>query len=260
MKGVIRRETVALVLLPALYLYIMKLSEGYFFALLVAIVVVALAEFCGFYKAPSLLTIEVAFFSGLYLYSVYKGQNLLLHIILTMTLALMVSRLFFLKRGPSGALKDLAPVFVGFFYITFLSQFALLIRAKGPEWILYLFATVWGADSLAYYLGKTFGRRKLYPAVSPKKTVEGAFGSILGGVLASVVMKYLLVDISMESAILGGLSLGFGSMLGDLTESMFKRDAGVKDSSTIVPAHGGILDKIDGVLFCCPVVYFLFCA
>ncbi len=259
MAKIIRRETVAIVLLPALYLYIMKLPEEYFFWLVMVINILAVMEFCGFYNIPQILAIETVFFSGVYLYTNFQGQNNLFIVTLGMTLTLLLTRLFFVKKGPTNAMKDIGPAIVGFFYITFLLQFALGIRAKGPEWIIYLFATVWGADSAAYYIGKNFGKRKLYPSVSPKKTIEGAFGSLAGGTLASLIMMSLLVETSIEKALLGGLFIGLISMLGDLTESMFKRDAGIKDSSGLIPAHGGVLDKIDGILFCCPLVYYLFC-
>jgi len=254
---IIRRETVALILLPLLYLYIMKLSEGFFFVLVLFVSVIAIVEFCSFYKSPAIITAEAVFFSSLYLYESFLRQNILFLLILVMTITFLITRLF-ITRQPQGAIMDIAPGFISFFYIAYLLQFALFIRTMGPEWIIYLFATVWSADSMAYYIGKTFGKHKLYPSVSPKKTWEGVMGSFLGGILASLLMMYLLVDISWLKAIMAGTLVAASSILGDLIESMFKRDAGVKDSSGLIPAHGGILDKIDGMLICCPVIYFFF--
>jgi phosphatidate cytidylyltransferase len=92
--------------------------------------------------------------------------------------------------------------------------------------------------------------------MSPNKTVEGAIGSLIGGVIGTLLIKFTLLDgISLSHAVILGVAVGFASIIGDLVESMFKRDAGVKDSSSIVPGHGGFLDKIDSVTFAGPVFY-----
>jgi phosphatidate cytidylyltransferase len=94
--------------------------------------------------------------------------------------------------------------------------------------------------------------------VSPHKTVAGAAGSVIGGVLAVFILKAVLLPLlTVSSALIIGVIIGIISIIGDLVESMFKRDAGVKDSSTLIPGHGGILDKIDGALFAGPVLYWM---
>jgi phosphatidate cytidylyltransferase len=111
---------------------------------------------------------------------------------------------------------------------------------------------------MAYYVGKGIGKRKLYPEISPNKTVAGAVGSLIGGVVGAALIKATLLNhISpLQTGIIGG-AVGFSTVIGDLVESMFKRDAGVKDSSHIVPGHGGVLDKLDGVTFAGPVFYWV---
>ncbi|HET7452257.1 MAG TPA: phosphatidate cytidylyltransferase [Thermoanaerobaculia bacterium] len=125
----------------------------------------------------------------------------------------------------------------------------------GPRLILYLFVTIWGCDSFAYYVGKNFGRRRLAPEISPKKTIEGSIGGFAGSVLVAVGAAAVLLPEfrSAEAAIVGGLASTAGQ-LGDLVESMFKRGAGVKDSGVFLPGHGGFYDRVDSLLFAAPVL------
>jgi len=125
----------------------------------------------------------------------------------------------------------------------------------GPRLILFLLVTIWGCDSFAYYVGKNFGRHKLAPEVSPKKTIEGAVGGFAGSILVAVGAAALFVPEFRlpEAAIVGGLASTAGQ-IGDLVESMFKRGAGVKDSGTFLPGHGGFYDRVDSLLFAAPVL------
>jgi phosphatidate cytidylyltransferase len=130
------------------------------------------------------------------------------------------------------------------------------LRLTGYEWIVILYGMVWAADSCAYYVGKGIGRRRLYIEISPNKTVEGAAGSVIGATVAAVLLGAVMVpDAGMLFLIFTGAAIGIVSIAGDLVESMFKRDAGIKDSSSFIPGHGGLLDKIDSVLFAGPVLY-----
>ena len=125
----------------------------------------------------------------------------------------------------------------------------------GPRLILFLLVTIWGCDSFAYYVGKNFGRHKLAAEVSPKKTIEGSVGGLLGSVLVAVGAAMLFVPEfrPMEAALIGGLASTAGQ-LGDLVESLFKRGAGVKDSGRFLPGHGGFYDRVDSLLFAAPVL------
>ncbi len=125
----------------------------------------------------------------------------------------------------------------------------------GPRAILFLLATIWGCDSAAYYVGRTIGRHKLAPVVSPKKTWEGTIGGLLGSVLVAVACANLFLrEFSpMEAAVVGAAASSAGQV-GDLVESMFKRGAGVKDSGVFLPGHGGFYDRVDSLLFAAPVL------
>jgi phosphatidate cytidylyltransferase len=171
---------------------------------------------------------------------------------------LISSTRLFLVKDPSSSLRDISPAVTGFLYIPNLLLSQWYLRLQGYEWILFLYGCVWASDSLAYYIGKGVGRRKLYKEVSPNKTVAGAFGSIIGGILSALLLgKLMLNNIAILALIATGSAIGSVTIVGDLVESMFKRDAGVKDSGSFIPGHGGILDKIDGVLFAGPILYWI---
>jgi len=118
----------------------------------------------------------------------------------------------------------------------------------GGGFLLFILMGIWASDIGAYYIGKNFGKHKLCPLVSPKKTIEGAIGGTLAGIIAAVIMGFI-IQISPIHSILLGLIVVIMAQLGDLCESLLKRDIGIKDSGNIVPGHGGILDRADSYLF-----------
>lgn len=131
----------------------------------------------------------------------------------------------------------------------------------GAALVLLMFVCVWAADIFAYFggsrLGGRFITRKLFPRLSPKKTWEGYFSGIVGSVLVSWLCSRYVPGFPDGHAPLVGLMVGVVSPAGDLMESMFKRDAGVKDSSGVIPGHGGVLDRFDTIMFISPLLYFL---
>lgn len=130
----------------------------------------------------------------------------------------------------------------------------------GVSLVLYPLATTWLTDSAAYFAGKRWGRRKLMPSVSPGKTREGALAGLVGGTVAGLLIAlafnaWLGIALDPVLGALGGLALGAISQAGDLAESAWKREAGVKDSGAVFPGHGGILDRMDSLLFTIPAGY-----
>lgn len=126
----------------------------------------------------------------------------------------------------------------------------------GREALALLMLTVIVSDTAQYYSGRLFGRRKLAPAISPKKTVEGAIGGLLFGAIAlAAAGAWWLPQLAMPFRALLGVAIVALGITGDLFESMLKRAAGVKDSSTLIPGHGGVLDRIDALLFAAPIYY-----
>lgn len=145
-------------------------------------------------------------------------------------------------------------------YVALCLAHVVLIRflPQGPFWLTMLIAIVAGSDTGAYYAGKTWGKRKLFPQISPKKTVAGGVGGLVAGIVAAEGINLLFPEMADPLTLLFAASLlivvGIG---GDLTESMIKRSFGVKDSGTILFGHGGLLDRIDSLLLTGPVLYYL---
>jgi phosphatidate cytidylyltransferase len=148
----------------------------------------------------------------------------------------------------------------GIVYAGLLPAHLILIMARphGAAWLAVLTALIIASDTGAYYSGKLFGRHKLCPAISPGKTVEGFVGGLLAGVAAGTGLGLLLIPESDPlSLALGSLLLTCLGVMGDLLESVLKRSVAVKDSGTILPGHGGILDRADSLLVAAPVFYYL---
>jgi phosphatidate cytidylyltransferase len=162
-------------------------------------------------------------------------------------------------RDIKSALIDSAVLFLGVLYISGFLSHLIFIRhiQDGKFLIVFLLLVIWGGDAGAYYVGKAIGKRKLYPRVSPNKTVEGSMGGLLGSFLGGSLAKLTFLPIfSWGELLFISLLLGSFGQLGDLTESLFKRSAGVKDSSSLVAAHGGLYDKLDSIAFAAPVFYY----
>jgi phosphatidate cytidylyltransferase len=186
-------------------------------------------------------------------------------------LATLLAALFL--RGPERRpLSAVAITVLAVLYTGGLLSFAYGLRTHdyiidaraGTALVMYPLVITWTTDIAAYFVGRAFGRRKLMPSVSPAKTVAGA----VGGLAAAIIMSWAYVKwVLVAQASLGmapwialsvGAAISLAGQLGDLVESMLKREAGVKDSSRIIPGHGGVLDRLDSLFFAIPVTYFLF--
>ena len=165
--------------------------------------------------------------------------------------------MFLYKSNPS--IVGVIPKQVqGIVYIPLLLSFLVLIRRDpdGMIWIFLLLAIIFAGDISAYYVGSNLGRRKLNPAISPGKTIEGAVGGLAGNLLVGSIGKFFfLPELSWGPAVLFFLAVGLAGQVGDLFESEFKRSSKIKDSGGILPGHGGFLDRIDALLFASPVAY-----
>jgi len=162
------------------------------------------------------------------------------------------------KRLPQAG-RHFGITLAGLLYVPALMSVLPLLKDSGrPEWLTVVLCMAFFSDTVAYFFGRAFGRHKLYPAVSPAKSWEGAFGGIVGSCLATVVLGslWLLPELPILHAIFLGIFGSVAGQTGDLVESMLKRTFGVKDSGAILPGHGGLLDRIDALLFVAPVAYY----
>jgi phosphatidate cytidylyltransferase len=145
---------------------------------------------------------------------------------------------------------------LGVVYIFGAWRSAAALRDLNPHWLMIALLVSWAGDTAALYIGRAFGRHKLAPRVSPNKTWEGAIGSLIGGVLAAGVYAHYLIPAAPLKLVLPiAIAGNIAGQIGDLCESAFKRGADVKDSGTMLPGHGGWLDRIDATLFSVPAVY-----
>lgn len=166
-----------------------------------------------------------------------------------------------LRSSMDRAVERIAVTFFGMFLIPWTLAHLLLIRdirPGGMQYIYFLFIMIWVLDTGAYAVGKKFGRLKLAASVSPKKTVEGAVGGVVTGVLSAIIMRALFMKhlMPVSEAVLLGVLISVVSQFSDLAESVIKRDVGVKDSANLLPGHGGMLDRFDSFLLGAPLLYY----
>lgn len=259
------RLATAVVLLPILYLLIQLLPPFFFFVLAVAVILRVQYEFYLLIfrnreTVPISLGLGLGFLFSLSFYRAdlfWGGRSGPAVVTLSLMAVLLVTLFSF--NDIKTTLIHSAAIFLGVAYISgFLSHLILLRQmARGRVLILFLLLIVWAGDAAAYYVGKSMGRHKLYPEVSPNKTIEGAIGGLAGSLLGTLAAQFTFLPIFKGfDFILIPLLVGGMGQLGDLTESMMKRSAGVKDASSLIPAHGGLFDKLDSVAFAAPVLYY----
>ncbi|HSQ75934.1 MAG TPA: phosphatidate cytidylyltransferase [Bacteroidota bacterium] len=210
--------------------------------------------------AQELLILLLAFIPAILILELFRGKpNPLTNIAVTIMGAMYVSFFF-------GTLVGLRELFVPGDFPVYLhfpltgvgvpEEIASTIYLWGGWTVLTVFISVWMCDSAAYFAGRAFGRHKLFERVSPNKTWEGAVAGFIGAILAFLLMKSLVLPyLSWSQALVCGTIVGVVGQLGDLAESLLKRDAGVKDSSTLIPGHGGVLDRFDSILAVSPVLF-----
>lgn len=173
-------------------------------------------------------------------------------------LAFALHFLFHIKDIADAA-KEIAYAALAFFYIPFLLMHLILLRQTtyGVQWLFVIMLIVMTNDSAAYYTGCTFGRHKLYPLVSPKKSIEGAIGGVFGSICGTMLARYTFFpQLTLADALLTAIFIGILGQTGDLFESLLKRSFGVKDSGAIFPGHGGVLDRMDSIIFAAPATYY----
>jgi phosphatidate cytidylyltransferase len=239
----------------------------YFFLFTLLISIAAFVEFSRMADKKGLKTNLTGGVASILLifYNQYYIKLNLYEIILLLVLLLLLAELF---RTKGSAILNLGSTVLGIVYIGLFGSALLSIREIYPDIghlydrggfvIITILASIWICDSAAYFGGTAFGKHKLFPRVSPNKTWEGAVFGFVFAVITVAAAKFLVLDFLSWRVILGiGLITGIIGQMGDLIESLLKRDAGVKDSSSIIPGHGGIFDRFDSLLMSAPAVYIL---
>ncbi len=177
---------------------------------------------------------------------------LVLGILIGLVIALFLNR----PNAPT----DLLLTISGAIYLGLTLRFLALMRHRddGLWWLIVMALSVWVMDSGAYFTGRAIGKHKFWPRISPKKTWEGFFGGLIFGTLAATALvQFLIPQGNWWQGAMLGVIIGIVGPLGDLSESLFKRQAGEKDSSNLIPGHGGFFDRIDSFIFVAPVMYLI---
>ena len=192
-----------------------------------------------------------------------KFDKILDQLITGFTIAVSIFLIGFLLNTKIQKLSNYSRYLVLFGYIIFpfvlLTKIPLGINGYNPKILITIFVLIWTNDTFAYLVGKNFGKHKLLPSISPKKTVEGFVGGMFFAVVASYFMaKYFIGTKLFYYWIVIAIIVSIFSTLGDLIESKFKRVANVKDSGNIMPGHGGILDRLDSIIFVVPFIYLFY--
>lgn len=256
-----QRILTGLIALPLLILFIYFAPPLLFNILIWVVTLLGLAEFYGMAlpeeRRPERL---IAAAGGVGLGVILSsGQALTVQGGLTVLFLLFATFYLFRFQDLGSVAHRLAIVFFGFLYVPLLLGHISLLRMLpfGREWIFLVLLVIMAGDSAAYFTGISMGRRKLYPAISPNKSIEGALGGLAGSMAGAFIARaWFFNELPASGALFFGLVVGVVGQVGDLFESMLKRSFGVKDSGTLIPGHGGVLDRLDSLLFAFPLAYY----
>ena len=255
----VKRIASALVILPPLVFFLWYASPGLFLILLLVLIGLSLHEYVHLLQHIQLCT-SVTFLAAFTLaMAAYLGGWRWLSIGLFLSLVALTISVMVIPARESHVFPTLVYSIFGVLFLGWTLSHLILLRLlpAGQSYILFLCAVVWVGDSAAMYVGKSLGRHKMAPAISPGKTWEGAVGGAVGSVLTAIWSAgFLLPHLVLWQCIILGLCISVAAQTSDLGESMLKRYAGVKDSGGLIPGHGGILDRIDSLVFAAPTLVY----
>jgi len=257
----LKRWLSGLVIAPGLILFVLFAPPVGFLIAMLALTFLGLREFYHL-CLPAISRQErvVGFVLGLWIpLSLYLRDPRYFIAGLALVIFFLFIRLLFQRDEFALRLEKVSRHILAILYVPFfLGHYVLMHNTGGgPFWVLSTVVMVYFGDIAAFYVGRTWGRRKMAPTISPNKTMEGGLGAIIGSVAGALVCRFLFFP---QQAIYHFLALGAGvgvvGQFGDLFESLLKRSAKVKDSGGLIPGHGGLLDRIDSVLFAGPFVFY----
>lgn len=246
----------SLVLIPLLYAVY---SGGYILkAAGIIIGVLALREFYNAFKAIEIKAIySIGVFCSILLYVFDLLDMIPSYYSLWFFIITVLILLFILKTEGTG-IKDGAITLLGIFYVIFLSYHVIMIdeinHYRYFVWLVFITALV--TDTAAYFTGYICGKHKLWPEISPKKTIEGAIGGVVGSLIISMIFGYVMAPQLLVHFAVIGIIGSLAGQIGDLIASAFKRATGIKDFGDLIPGHGGVLDRFDSILMTAPIIYY----
>ena len=273
---VVKRTLTLLIAIPLISSIIYWGSENIFLIIAILVAGCALFEYLNFNLPDSTLLTRVSlvipgvvsivfvrqyFKAGIFVNGSHEIEWLLSSLLVVLTLGVFAAliRKFLLFPGKRAFQDNISVALIGIVYTCIFLSYLVLIRNRtdGLGWIFFVLIVLWMGDTGAYIVGSLMGRRKLCPHISPNKTVEGALAGLLFSLLAGLVCKHLfLTELTVTHCLILTAGIACMGQLGDLCESIFKRERGVKDSGSLLPGHGGMLDRIDSLLFAAPLLYY----
>ncbi len=247
-----KRLLTAAVLIPFI-LYVVYLGQTWLlFGVTALVALICFSEYSGLAAGYGVTKPgPVGYAAGLLILAMKPEDGYLILTLVAVIALSLVLRLEDLHQ----ALPHAAFLLFGIVYIFGAWKFAILLRAASPHWLAFALILNWVGDGFAYYIGKSFGRHRLATRISPNKTWEGSIASLAGSMLFGVLYLNRTLSVPMFEGALLTAAANIAGQAGDLAESALKRGANVKDSSSLLPGHGGLLDRVDSTLFALPVVY-----
>ncbi len=264
-----KRLLASAIFLPCLII-IARRGGFYYLALIDIMILIGLWEFYRMMEAKGLRPYKaIGILSGLALSWYFFFQqgiyaNFFLNIVFLAVMALELAR-----REKGMAVYHISVTIFGVFYVAWLGSHLILLRelphlkgldySLGFSFVVVVFVLTWCYDTGAYTIGRLFGKHKIFPSISPGKTLEGAFGGAAFSIAGILIARMIVAEyLSILQAIVLAATASVVGQLGDLVESMIKRDVKIKDSSDAIPGHGGVLDRFDSLLFTSPLIYYFF--
>ena len=257
-KEMFMRIIVALILIPLALFLIIKAHSHIFLTVVAVISILGTHEFIKIMKqdnirlyTPLMWISSVAvpfiiYFLGFTAFTAYAFVILFVLFLLKM----------FSANPTEKVMEEVSYNFFAVMFVPFMLTFLALLKNIGYEWVLFLCFVVWASDSFAYFTGVACGKHKLIPKVSPGKSIEGLIGGAVGALIVAYFFNMYLLHESLVTIAIIAVDVIAAGVIGDLIESMMKRSANVKDSGSIIPGHGGILDRFDSLIIAAPVLYF----
>jgi phosphatidate cytidylyltransferase len=265
-RGMMRRLASVVVLLPVFLLVVIKAPAYLFDALVVLASATALWELTRLLEhggRPVFRLLGVV--AGSAVTAAFAASGMLPPFALptaVLTAAVLVVLAAAIWRGPAPSTEPAANTLLAVLYVGWLLGYGILLHQASPRGdalVLFVVGVTWVGETMAYMVGSTLGRHKLAPVISPRKTIEGAVAQVAAAVLTAVALgAWLLPECGLGVAVAGGALLGVVGQVGDLAESVIKRSVGAKDTGGIIPGHGGVLDRIDSLLFNLPAAFYFF--
>ncbi|MBI4590957.1 MAG: phosphatidate cytidylyltransferase [Candidatus Rokubacteria bacterium] len=257
--ALLKRVLSTVVLLPIFVGIVMLGPVWVFGATVVLVSGVAQWEFTGMFERAGVRTLRwLGLVGGMAVTASFALPVSELVAFTTMLLVVLLAALW-RPRGARLAWEPAAVTLFGICYVNWLLGYGFWLRdlPGGADWVLLLVWVTWLGETAAYVVGSTLGRTRLAPVISPRKTVEGAAAQLVVSVLAAAVAQvWFITQIGLGRAVVAGLFLGVVGQLGDLVESALKRSVGTKDTGWLLPGHGGLLDRLDSLLFNTPALFY----